>query len=165
MAKIIIIRGNSASGKTSLAKAIQSQFPEKCIILSQDIIRRDLLGAHDSFDTPTITLLIHLIDFSYPKFNFIIIEGILRKDWYQPIWDHLLDNYQNDCQAYYYDLSFEETVKRHASRTKSNDFGQDALKKWWNDKDFLDLFNEQILSSELSIDEAKFQVLTKLIKD
>lgn len=128
MAKIIIIRGNSASGKTSLAKAVQSQFPEKCIILSQDIIRRDLLGAHDGFDTPTITLLIHLIDFSYPKFNFIIIEGILRKDWYQPIWDHLLDNYQNDCQAYYYDLSFEETVKRHASRTKSNDFGQDALK-------------------------------------
>ncbi len=84
MAKIIIIRGNSASGKTSLAKAVQSQFPEKCIILSQDIIRRDLLGAHDGFDTPTITLLIHLIDFSYPKLTLLSLKEFLEKTGINP---------------------------------------------------------------------------------
>ncbi|MGT2845051.1 AAA family ATPase [Streptococcus hongkongensis] len=161
MAKIIIIRGNSASGKTSLAKAVQSQFPERAIILSQDTLRRDLLGAHDGFDTPTIPLLIELINFSYHQYDVIIIEGILKSDWYQPVWDHLLQNYPKDCQAYYYDLSFEETLKRHKGRAKANDFGQESLQRWWNDKDYLKLFDEQILSPELSIEAARALILNK----
>lgn len=58
MPAIIIIRGNAASGKTSLAYALQEEMGENTLLLSQDLLRRTMLHAHDGFDTPTIPILL-----------------------------------------------------------------------------------------------------------
>ena len=43
MATLVIIRGNSGSGKTSLAKKLQEYYGRKTLLISQDIVRRDML--------------------------------------------------------------------------------------------------------------------------
>ena len=43
MVKLIILRGNSGSGKTTIAKELQRKFGENTMLISQDVIRREML--------------------------------------------------------------------------------------------------------------------------
>ena len=43
MAQLVIIRGNSGSGKTSLAKKLQNHFGRRTLVISQDLVRREML--------------------------------------------------------------------------------------------------------------------------
>lgn len=165
MPAIIIIRGNAASGKTSLAYALQEEMGENTLLLSQDLLRRTMLHAHDGFDTPTIPLLLNLLEYGYDNCQTVILEGILRSDWYQPVWQKILELYNLEhIYAYYYDLPFDETIKRHSSREKAKEFGQDALKRWWVDKDYLTEIPETRLTKDLSLEDAKALILTDLKK-
>lgn len=40
---MIILRGNSGSGKTTIAKELQNRFGDNTMRISQDVIRRDIL--------------------------------------------------------------------------------------------------------------------------
>ena len=40
--KLIIIRGNSGSGKTTTAKSLQNQLGKRTLLVSQDVVRRDM---------------------------------------------------------------------------------------------------------------------------
>lgn len=165
MPAIIIIRGNAASGKTSLAYALQEEMGENTLLLSQDLLRRTMLHAHDGFDTPTIPLLLNLLEYGYDNCQTVILEGILRSNWYQPVWQKILELYNLEhIYAYYYDLPFDETIKRHSSREKAKEFGQDALKRWWIDKDYLTEIPETRLTKDLSLEDAKALILTDLKK-
>lgn len=165
MPAIIIIRGNAASGKTSLAYALQEEMGENTLLLSQDLLRRTMLHAHDGFDTPTIPLLLNLLEYGYDNCQTVILEGILRSNWYQPAWQKILELYSLEhIYAYYYDLPFDETIKRHSSREKAKEFGQDALKRWWIDKDYLTEIPETRLTKDLSLEDAKALILTDLKK-
>lgn len=42
MAKLIIIRGNSGSGKTTVARALQRRFGDYSMLISQDMVRREI---------------------------------------------------------------------------------------------------------------------------
>ena len=40
--KLIILRGNSGSGKTTIAKELQQVFGNNTMLISQDVIRSDM---------------------------------------------------------------------------------------------------------------------------
>ncbi|NLW00804.1 MAG: hypothetical protein GX041_06340 [Clostridiales bacterium] len=45
-----IIRGNSGSGKSSVAKMLQRKIGRNTLVISQDIVRREMLRVHDGKD-------------------------------------------------------------------------------------------------------------------
>ena len=47
MKKLIILRGNSGSGKTTIAKELQKRFGRNTMLISQDMVRRDMLWVKD----------------------------------------------------------------------------------------------------------------------
>ena len=47
MGKLIILRGNSGSGKSTIAKALQNKFGQNTMLISQDEIRRNMLNVKD----------------------------------------------------------------------------------------------------------------------
>lgn len=47
MRELVILRGNSSSGKTSVAKDLQQLFGPNTMLISQDVIRRDILKVKD----------------------------------------------------------------------------------------------------------------------
>ena len=49
MQKLIILRGNSGSGKTTIAKALQKKFGRNTMIISQDMIRRKMGKIHKQY--------------------------------------------------------------------------------------------------------------------
>ena len=73
MAKLIILRGNSGSGKTTVAKALQEKFGANTMLLSHDVIRREILKVKDGIGTPACALLIHMLKYGRRNCEVVII--------------------------------------------------------------------------------------------
>lgn len=154
MAKLIIIRGNSGSGKTTLAKALQQKFGPNTMLISQDVVRRDILKVKDGGDTKALPLLKELLKYGHDNCEIVILEGILYADWYRPLFEAAAEEYGHNIYAYYYDLDFEETLERHQTKPNRNDFGEEAMRRWWREKDYITIIPERILSKETDIQSA-----------
>lgn len=148
--KLIIIRGNSGSGKTTTAKNLQNHFGHGILLVSQDIARREMLKVKDREGNLSIDLIRQIAEFGKDKCEIVIVEGILYKGRYGEMLNNLIQFYNHKAYTYYYDLSFEETVIRHNSRSKGKEFGVDSLRAWWNPKDYLGVDGETILTNGMS---------------
>ena len=51
-----------------------------------------------------------------------ILEGIMYEEWYSPLFKLANELYESNIYAYYFDISFEETLRRHSMRNKSQEF-------------------------------------------
>ena len=74
MAKLIILRGNSGSGKTSVSKALQKRFGRNTMVISQDMVRREMLWVKDGADTKALPLLINLLEYGRKNSEITILE-------------------------------------------------------------------------------------------
>lgn len=151
MAKLIILRGNSGSGKTTIAKELQKGFCRNTMLISQDVVRRDILRVKDGENTEALPLMKELLTYGRNHCEIVILEGIMYADWYKPLFELAVQLYGTNIFAYYFDLPFEETLKRHQTKPNCNEFGEDAMRRWWHDKDFSEVLNEQIITSEQDI--------------
>ena len=161
MRRIIMLRGNSGSGKTTVAKLLQEKLGKNIFLLSQDTIRRDMLRVKDGFGTPAVQLLIHLVEFGYQHYDYVILEGILHSQWYEPLFNRITQLYGTNILAYYFDLSFEETIKRHQTRLQFHEFGTVEMKRWWLEKDYLTSVQEIIIGPNIKAD----QLINQIMKD
>ncbi len=151
MSKVIILRGNSGSGKTTIAKEIQKNFGRNTMLISQDVIRRDMLRVKDGENTEAISLMKELLAYGREHSDIVILEGIMYADWYKPLFELAIQLYDTKVYAYYFDIPFEETLKRHQTKPNCNEFGEEAMRKWWREKDFSDVLKERIITSEKDI--------------
>ncbi len=162
--KLIILRGNSGSGKTTIAKSLQNQLGRGTLLVSQDYIRREMLKVHDREGNLSIDLIRQIAEYGKGRCEHTIIEGILYKERYGEMLYDLIQFYVGRAYIYYFDLLFEETVKRHLTRTKKEEFGEESLRKWWIPNDYLDAENEVKLADHLSQEDIVNLILTQLEK-
>ena len=163
MKKIIILRGNSGSGKTTVARALQKKFGYNTMMISQDEIRRNILWVKDGVDTKALPLMIELLKYGYEHCDVVILEGIMYDEWYSPLFKLTNELYGLNVYAYYFDIPFEETVRRHNMRNKSQEFGEEAMRKWWREKDFSSVLDEQIITCEMDADSIVERIYLDLL--
>lgn len=77
MSKLVIIRGNSGSGKTTVAKALQHELGHNVMVISQDVVRREMLRVKDGAGTKALPLLSELLMYGKNNYETVILEGIL----------------------------------------------------------------------------------------
>lgn len=116
MSNLIILRGNSGSGKTTLSKRIQKRLGKNTLLIPQDTVRREMLNAKDGANNPSIPLLINLLEYGHEDCDYVILEGILNAKWYLPVFERAKELFGDRINAYYFDIPFEETMKRHQER-------------------------------------------------
>ena len=162
--KLIILRGNSGSGKTTTGKALQRKFGHGTMLISQDVIRREMLFVKDGPNPEASQLLLELALYGKSNCNIVILEGILNSKWYKKLFENLFDEFTNEIFAYYFDIPFEETLNRHKQKTNAHEFGEKEMKRWWNEKDFLDTISEVCLNKELSLNEIVDMIYQDVIK-
>ena len=153
MRKLIILRGNSGSGKTTIAKELQNRFGTNTMLISQDVIRRDMLKVKDGENTLALPLMKELLEYGHGHSNIVILEGIMYADWYKSLFELSVKLYGTEVYAYYFDLPFEETLKRHQTKPNCQEFGEDAMRRWWRENDFSDVLNEVSITAEKNIDD------------
>ena len=150
MPNLIVLRGNSGSGKTSTAKRLQRHFGRNTLLISQDMVRRDMLMVRDSADTPALPLLMELLRYCHSHCAVVILEGILNADRYRPLFLLARELFGDNIYAYYYDLPFAETLRRHQTKPNCGDFGETDMRAWWQDRDYSDVLSEHSLTQDLS---------------
>ena len=162
--KLIIIRGNSGSGKTTTSKSLQNHLGHGTLLVSQDVVRRDMLKVHDREGNLSIDLICQIAEYGKDKCEFVIVEGILVENRYGEMLRNLIHFYDKKAYIYYFDLSFEETVIRHNTRSKKMKFGEDSLRAWWIPKDYLGVDGEMILTNDMSPSDVMKLILNQLQK-
>lgn len=153
MSKLIILRGNSGSGKTTVAKELQNRFGRNTMLISQDVIRRDMLKVKDNENTEAIPLMKELLKYGYLHSEVVILEGIMYADWYKPLFEMAAQLFQDKIYAYYFDLSFEETLRRHQTKANRYEFGEESMRQWWREKDFSHVLKESIITDEQELQD------------
>lgn len=151
--KLIILRGNSGSGKTTTAKALQKKFGHGAMLISQDVVRREMLFVKDGPDTEAIKLLNELVLYGKKHCNIVILEGILNSRWYRKLFENSHNEFGNQIFAYYFNIPFEETLNRHKQKPNAHEFGEKEMRKWWNEKDLIGMIPEVCIHKELSLTE------------
>lgn len=160
--KIIILRGNSGSGKTTISKKLQKKLGHGTLLIPQDVVRREMLYVKDGADTKAVELLIQLIMYGKENCTCVILEGILNSDWYRRLFETLKYEFNNEIYAYYFDIPFEETLLRHKAKSNANEFGEAEMKRWWKEKDYINIISEQIISKDMTEDEIVDMILQQI---
>lgn len=155
MAKLIVLRGNSGSGKTSVAKALQEKFGPNTMLISHDMVRMQILHVWGALGVEkSLPLMMQLVEYGHAHSEITILEGILASEQYGPLFDACVSLYGDDIFAYYYDLSFEETVRRHGTKPNRNDFSVEDMRRWWLGRDCLTQVQETIFDQDVTLKEA-----------
>ena len=119
MAKLIILRGNSGSGKTTIAKGLQKKFGHGTMLISQDVVRREILYVKDGEKPNVEELIFQLAMFGKQNCEIVIMEGIFNSKWYNNLFKKLLKEFKKDIFAFYFNIPFEETLKRHKTKVEA----------------------------------------------
>ena len=164
MSKLIIIRGNSGSGKTTLSKELQRKFGRNTMVLSQDMVRREILWTKDDAKKEAMLLLINLLEYGCKKSEVTILEGILDAEYYMPLFERAFDLYGSEIFAYYYDIPFEETLLRHSTKPNRFDFGENEMRRWWNESDFINVIPETVITADMSLSDTADMIFDRVSK-
>lgn len=149
---LIILRGNSGSGKSTTAKALQRKLGRGTLVISQDVIRRDMLWVKDEAGTKAISLLMELAKYGKEHCDIVILEGILYSNKYMDLFLMLKQEFKN-INAYYYDIPFAATLVRHQTKPNCNEFGEEDMKNWWREKDYIGIIPETNIPETMSLEE------------
>ena len=155
MSRLVILRGNSGSGKTTVAKMLQEKFRPNTMLISHDMIRMQILHVWSAEGVrKSLPLMIALLRYGRRNSEITILEGILPYEDYKPLFEAALEEYGENIFSYYYDISFEETLRRHQTKPNRDEFGEADMRRWWREKDFLEGIPQTVLDEDVRLEEA-----------
>lgn len=142
---LIVLRGNSGSGKSSIARAVRHRYGRGLALVEQDYLRRTLLRERDLPGGNTPALIADVVTFALNAGYHVLCEGILYADLYGDTLRRLRRAHRGTTDVCYLDIPLAETLRRHASRPQAAEFGPADVRNWYRPHDFLGVPGEQVL--------------------
>lgn len=161
MSKLIIIRGNSGSGKSTIAKQLQHELGHKTMLVPQDVVRREILRTKDVPKNPSIQLMKDIATYGHTSGYDVVIEGILIRKRYGKMLQEVITLF-DEVYVYYLNISLEETLRRHKTKPNAHEFGEDQIREWYVSKDVLGVPGEKIFTDEQSCNEIVKSILSDM---
>lgn len=151
--RLIVMRGPSGSGKSTVARALRDILERPTAIVEQDYLRRILLKEKDIPNGLNIELIkrttLFLLDNTYD----VILEGIFDKGRYSKMFGEIVATHPTGNCFFYFDISVDETVRRHQHKPNKDDFGEEDMRRWYKRNDVLDIEDEEIIPESSSVEE------------
>lgn len=130
--KLIILRGPSGAGKSTVVQELLEATARQTAYIEQDQYRFMFKppGGHDG-ETKTIhEMILHNALTALRDGYDVILEGILNQPSYHEVFEALVREHPKNNYAFYFDVSFDETVQRHRMRKKVNLFPEAGMWQW-----------------------------------
>lgn len=128
--RLVILRGNSASGKSSIARAVREQLSgHRVVVIHQDVIRREILGEHDVPGAANIGLIDLITRYALDQEFHVVLEGILYAPHYGAMLGQLVIDHRGLTRCYYLDVPLEETLLRHATKRPTSEYGEAEMRR------------------------------------
>lgn len=151
--KLIVFRGPSGSGKSSTAKAIQLELAvknKKISYVEQDYLRRIVLKEKDVAGGFNKKFIQEVVLFLLRSQYDVLLEGIFDRSRYEKMFQEIIQIHPSENFFFYFDISLEETIRRHQTKLNKNDFGEKEMRSWYKEKDFLEYIQETIIMENSS---------------
>nr|WP_261559133.1 AAA family ATPase [Frankia tisae] len=116
---LVVIRGNSGAGKSSVARAVRARSGRGVALVEQDYLRPILLREWDQPGGVTPALIDQTVRFCLDHGYHVVLEGILAASRHAAMISGLLRAHRGRSFVFYLDVSLEETLRRHATRPQS----------------------------------------------
>jgi predicted kinase len=165
--RLIVLRGNSGSGKTTVATALRETYGRGVAWVSQDLIRRIILKEKDQPGGLNIGLIDQVARYSLDNGYHVVLDGIFYADRYEAMLAGLARDHLGPSRFYYLDVSMEETLRRHATRPQAGEFGADEMRDWYRPRDLLGAIRERVIPETTTLHETTALILaeTQLLQE
>ncbi|HSY00183.1 MAG TPA: AAA family ATPase [Streptomyces sp.] len=157
--RLVLLRGNSASGKSSVAAGLRERFGRGLALVGQDNLRRTVLREHDRPGAANIGLIDLTVRYALDAGYHVVVEGILYADRYGNMLAGLRADHRGPTHAYYLDVPFEETLARHATRPIVDDVDETQLRDWYRPRDLLPDGGETVIGADSALHETVDRVM------
>ncbi len=161
LTSLIILRGQSGSGKTSTAQALQLRARSKTALLEQDYLRRKMLKEKDVPGGTNISLIDQTARFCLTHGYHVVLEGIFVAERYGEMLRSLIAWHPGSSYPYYFDVSLEETFRRHTTKTNAHEFGEQEMRRWFRKDDYLGSPKERIISEDSTLEDTVARILAE----
>ena len=156
--KLIVIRGPSGSGKSTVAKALFKGATRKTCLIEQDHYRFIFRSRDDGSKANSATIHKMIKDNVLTALNDgydVILEGILATQSYVDDLSEIFTRHPTENYLFYFDISLEETIRRHQTRPSRNTatYTEGKLRTFYPTTYIQAHVNERIVPEEFSIEE------------
>lgn len=164
LTRLVILRGDAASGKTTTALALRTALGPKVALIHQDSFRREILSNDDrarrSRDAGILIVRVarEALDLGYD----VILDGIFNLRDYSALFERLHHDHRGRTRIYQFDVGLDETIRRHAGRPLSKEFGEDKIRDWYDGWQPLPWFDETRVGRDVSTAELVSAILRDL---
>ncbi|MEU4038006.1 AAA family ATPase [Streptomyces collinus] len=157
--RLVVLRGNSASGKSSVAAGLRERFGRGLALVGQDNLRREVLRERDRPGAANIGLIDLTARYALDAGYHVVVEGILYADRYGVMLARLRADHRGPTHCYYLDVPFEETVARHATKPIADDVDETLLRDWYRPRDLLPGGLETVIGTDSTLHESVDRIM------
>ena len=160
--RLVVLRGNSGSGKSTTAQEIRQRIGYGVAWIEQDYLRRILLREHDRPGVPNIGLIDQTTRYALDHGYHVVLEGILYTQHYGEMVRQLIADHAGITGVYYFQLPFDETIRRHSTRPLAKVVDAEQMRDWYQPSDLLGVPGEQIIEASSTLDDTVNRVVQDL---
>lgn len=155
MSKLIILRGNSGSGKSTVAQIIAKCSSHKIAHIASDSYRVDMLFPKPVDFTLWYPLVRHNTLYCLKHGYDVILDSIFSATSNnKKLLNEFLDElHPKDNFIFTFDVDFDETVRRHQSRQKRYEFSDKDMRDWYKPIEKLDYNFEFIIPQSKTLEQ------------
>jgi predicted kinase len=150
---LIVIRGNSGAGKSTIAARVRLRYDRGCALVEQDYLRRIVLRERDLPGILAPALISQTARFALDHGRHVVLEGILNREKYGDMITDLLTDHRGRNVVFYLEVSLEETLRRHGTRPRATEFTGDDMRGWYAANDVLGVAGEHVIPESSTLDQ------------
>lgn len=159
--RLVVLRGNSASGKSATAQELRRRVGTGVAWVEQDYLRRTLFREHPFVGAPNVGLIEQTVRYALQSGYHVVLEGGLYEPQYGVMVRELVADHVGVTGVYYFEVSFEETVRRHASKPLTT-VTPEKLREWYQPGDLLGVPGERVIDETSSLHETAERIIADL---
>lgn len=151
---LVVLRGNSGSGKTTVARALRDVAVRPLAWIEQDYLRRTVLAElGDQPDPVTPGLIDVVVRHALDRGHDVVLEGILDSQRYGGMLRQFHREHPDNTAFFYFSVPFAETVRRHSTRPIAGEFGAAEMRSWYRQCDPLGFVDEYVVDAASSVEQ------------
>lgn len=158
---LLVIRGNSGSGKTTTAREVRRRYGRGCALIEQDHARRVILREHGGGGDNRVApgFIAAMVRAALDGGYHVILEGILHTGQYGNHLRPLLAEHPGPTACFYLDVTLDETVRRHLRREEPIPVDEETMRSWYTAQDMLAVPGEVMIPESMGFEDVVTTIL------
>lgn len=159
MSKLVVLRANSGSGKSTIAKLVHAATKNSVVIEQDYYIKYSAAATTKAQELARRARIFTDVTTALTTYDTVILEGVFDSRRYTNNFTELLATRPDNNYFFYIDVSFEETLRRHQQREKRHEFGEKEMRDWYVSRDALHCPFEVIIEEQATINNTVSRIL------